>query len=344
MLTTSSVRRPVHNKKQLRYLSSGVVWIMIVFLASGCGSSGNSDANEILLSGTVEAREVDLSFQVGGRIAKLNADEGSWVTQDELVAALDPKDLELALQQTTAQANAAKANLDALKAGTRVQELRVAEADLQKARSQLNYAKSEVKRVSFLVPKKLASESQLEQVQLQYEVALAGVEQAAQKLNLLKEGPRQEDINQAEQQYIASNEASEMSRQQLQYARLVSPVTGMITVRLREAGEVVAPGQPVVRIAQTSKPWVRAYINETQLGKVRIGQSARVKIDSAPDKTFSGKLAFISPVAEFTPKTVETRELRVDLVYRIKVEVDNPQGVFKVGMPADVILETTSHD
>lgn len=317
---------------------------MIVFLLSGCGSSGNTDANEILLSGTVEAREVDLSFQVGGRIAKLDADEGSWVKQDELVAALDPKDLELAFQQTTAQANAAKANLDALKAGTRVQELRVAEADLQKARSQLNYAKSEVKRVSFLVPKKLASESQLEQVQLQYEVALAGVEQAAQKLNLLKEGPRQEDINQAEQQYIASTEASEMSRQQLQYATLTSPVTGMITVRLREAGEVVAPGQPVVRIAQTSKPWVRAYINETQLGKVRIGQPARVKIDSMPDKTFSGKLTFMSPVAEFTPKTVETRELRVDLVYRVKVEVDNPQGVFKVGMPADVILETTSHD
>ncbi|MGD8568268.1 MAG: efflux RND transporter periplasmic adaptor subunit [Gammaproteobacteria bacterium] len=344
MLTTSRVRRLVYNKKFSRYLSPVAVLIFPVFLIAGCGANSNTDANEILLSGTVEAREVDLSFQVGGRIAKLDADEGSWVKQDDVVAALDPKDLELALQQTTAQANAAKASLDALKAGTRVQELRVAEADLQKARSQLNYAKSEVKRVSFLVPKKLASESQLEQVQLQYEVALAGVEQAKQKLNLLNEGPRHEDIDRAEQQYFASSDASEISRQQLKYSKLVSPVTGMITVRLREAGEVVSPGQPVVRIAQTSKPWVRAYINETQLGKVRVGQPARVKIDSAPDKTFSGKLTFISPVAEFTPKTVETRELRVDLVYRIKVEVDNPQGVFKVGMPADIILETTSHD
>ncbi|WP_455222774.1 efflux RND transporter periplasmic adaptor subunit [Kaarinaea lacus] len=321
-------------------LFTAVVLLIMMVVVPGCDSQNNNNNGEIQLSGTVEAREVDLAFQVGGRISQLNADEGRWVEQGDVVAALDPTDLQLALQQTTATANAAKANLDALKAGTRTQELRVAEADLQKAQSQLNYAKAEVKRVSFLVPKKLASEEQLEQAQLQYEVALASVEQAKQHLSLLREGPREEDIQRAEQEFNARTEAAEITKQQLTYATLVSPVTGMITVRLSEAGEVVAPGQSIVRIAKTVQPWVRAYLNETQLGKVRVGQAAQVKIDGSPEKTFAGKLTFISPVAEFTPKTVETRELRVDLVYRIKVEVENPQGILKIGMPVDLILET----
>lgn len=318
-----------------------VIMILIALAVSGCDSRGNTDNGQIQLSGTVEAREVDLSFQVGGRIAQLDADEGRWIEQGDVVAALDPTDLQLALAQTTATANAAQANLEALKAGTRVQELRVAEADLQKAQSQLNFAKAEVKRVSFLVPKKLASEEQLEQAQLQYEVALASAEQAKQKLSLLREGPREEDIQRAEHEFVARTEAAEMTKQQLAYATLISPVTGMVTVRLSEAGEVVAPGQSIVRIAKTAQPWVRAYLNETQLGKVRVGQAAQVKTDGSPEVTFTGKLTFISPVAEFTPKTVETKELRVDLVYRIKVEVENPEGILKIGMPVDVLLETS---
>ncbi|WP_455365368.1 efflux RND transporter periplasmic adaptor subunit [Kaarinaea lacus] len=322
-------------------ISVVVIIILFALAMSGCGSHGNTGNGEIQLSGTVEAREVDLAFQVGGRISQLDADEGRWVKEGDVVAALDPTDLQLALQQATATANAAKANLDALKAGTRRQELRVAEADLQKAQSQLNYAKAEVKRVSFLVPKKLASDEQLEQAQLQYEVALASVEQAKQNLSLLREGPREEDIQRAEQEFVARTEAVEITKQQLVYATLISPVTGMVTVRLSEAGEVVAPGQSIVRIAKTAQPWVRAYLNETQLGKVRVGQAAQVKTDGSPEKTFTGKLTFISPVAEFTPKTVETKELRVDLVYRIKVEVDNPKGILKIGMPVDVILEAS---
>ena len=317
----------------------GFLLLILTGFLAGCNSNNAGSGDAIQLSGTVEAREADLSFQVGGRINQLNVEEGSWVEQGAVIAKVDPTDLQLAFQQTSAQANAAKANLDALKAGTRVQELKVAASDLQKAESQLNFSMAEVKRVSFLVPKKLASAEQLEQSQLQYEIALASVEQAKQKLNLLKEGPRQEDINRAEQEFLALSEASEITHQQLVYSELTSPVTGMVTVRLRDVGEVVSPGQPVVRIAQTRQPWVRAYLNETQLASVRIGQPAQVKVDGLSDKTFSGKLTFISPVAEFTPKTVETRELRVDLVYRIKVEVTDPDGILKIGMPADIVIE-----
>ena len=319
------------------FLRLAFLLLLLSFIAA-CHSGNSNSGDDILLSGTVEAREADLSFQVGGRVNLINVQEGSWVEQGAVIATIDPTDLQLALQQKTAQANAAKASLESLKAGTRVQELHVAEADLQKAQSQLNYNIAEVKRVSFLVPKKLASVEQLEQAQLQYEIALASVEQAKQKLNLLKEGTRQEDINRAEQEFFALSESTELTRQQLAYSQLTSPVAGMVTVRLRNVGEVVAPGQPVVRIAQTRQPWVRAYLNETQLASVRLGQTAQVKIDGSPEKTFTGKLTFISPVAEFTPKTVETRELRVDLVYRVKVEVEDPQGILKIGMPADIII------
>jgi HlyD family secretion protein len=271
-------------------------------------------------------------------------DEGSTVQSGTVVAKLDDRDYTLALQQASATANAAKASLAALSAGTRRQEIRAAEANVEKAKAQLNYWKSEVKRVSFLVPKKLTTEEQLEQTQLQYEIALAGVDQAEQNLNLLKEGPRKEDIERAEQEYAARIEARELSKQQLSYTTLQSPVDGMVTLRLSESGEVVSPGQPVIRVAELANTWVRGYISETNLGRVRLGQPATITVDSYPDKKFSGTLTFISPVAEFTPKTVETRELRVDLVYRIKVQVDNPEGLLKIGMPADIYLQPVTEN
>lgn len=317
--------------------------IALSLILSGCQWASDSNNDVILLSGTLEAREVDLSFQVSGRMERLLYDEGDVVETGATVAKLDERDYILGLQQATATANAAKASLAALNAGSRHQEIRVAEADLQKAKAQLNFREADVKRVSFLVPKKLATEEQMEQAQLQYEIALASVDQAKEALNLLKEGPRKEDITRAEAEYAARVEASEMAKQKLAYTTLLSPVTGMVTLRLSEAGEILAPGQPVVRVAELSNTWVRGYLSETDLGRVRLGQTAKIKIDSYPDKEFTGQLSFISPVAEFTPKTVETRELRVDLVYRVKVRVDNPDGILKVGMPADIYLQPVSN-
>ena len=317
-----------------------LILLFCVTILSSCQWNDNSNSDVIVLSGTLEAREVDLSFQVSGRMSDLLRDEGDLVQAGTIVAKLDDRDYVLALQQASATANAAKASLAALTAGTRQQEIRAAEADLQKSKAQLNYWQSEVKRISFLVPKKLTTEEKLEQTQLQYEIALAGEEQAQQKLHLLKEGARKEDIERAEQEYTARVESRELAKQQLSYTTLQSPINGMVTLRLSESGEVLAPGQPVIRVAELTNTWVRAYISETDLGRVRLGQSVSIKVDSYPDKEFSGTLTFISPVAEFTPKTVETRKLRVDLVYRVKVQVANPQGILKIGMPADIYIQT----
>jgi HlyD family secretion protein len=299
------------------------------------------ESRQIELSGTVEAREIDLAFQVGGRIATLRVDEGDSVQIEQEVATLDAHDFELALSNAIAQAEAAQAALAALRAGTRIQELRVAEAQLAKAQADLDYIRVEFKRIADLVTKKLAAQDQLDQARQRQNVALAGVEQALQNLALLREGPRREDIDQAAATLRARQATAETARRQLEYTRLQSPVTGMVSVRLAEAGEIVSPGKAILRIAELSQPWVRAYLNEKDLTRVRLGQAAQIRIDGLPGKVFEGRLTFISPTAEFTPKTVETHALRVDMVYRVKVQVDNPNGVLKLGQPADVVLSTT---
>jgi HlyD family secretion protein len=294
--------------------------------------------NRIELSGTVEAREVDLAFQVSGRIARLDVDEGNAVQAGQPVASLDENDYQLALRNATAQRDAAQAALAVLQAGTRIQELRVAEAQLGKAQADLDYAHLEYQRVAELIPKRLAAQERLDQMRLQQEVAQAGIEQARQNLALLREGPRQEELDRAAAELRARQAAVEMAQRQLEYAQLHSPVAGVVSVRLAEAGEVAAVGKSVLRVAELGQPWVRAYLNETDLARVRLGQPAEVRVDGLPGQVLNGRLAFIAPEAEFTPKTVETRALRVDLVYRVKVEVDNPAGLLKLGMPADVAL------
>lgn len=325
-----------------RFLGLAILAALPLLLAFRWPWQTADTPNRIELSGTVEAREVDPAFQVSGRIARLDVDEGDAVQAGQPVASLDKNDYQLALRNATAQRDAAQAALAVLQAGTRIQELRVAEAQLGKAQADLDYAHLEYQRVAKLIPKRLAAQERLDQMRLQQEVAQAGIEQARQNLALLREGPRQEELDRAAAELRARQAAVEMAQRQLEYAQLHSPVAGVVSVRLAEVGEVVAVGKPVLRIAELGRPWVRAYLNETDLARVRLGQPAEVRVDGLPVQVLNGRLAFISPEAEFTPKTVETRALRVDLVYRFKVEVDSPDGALKLGMPADVALKAVA--
>ncbi len=322
-----------------RFYSSLIGMLMVAVLA-GCNSKGAADG--IALSGTVEARETTLAFQVPGRIAKLLVDEGQKITAGQEVALLVEDDYALALQRARAEVAAAEAALAVLEAGARRQELKVAEAALERAKAEQRFAEEEVTRVSSLIEKKLASQAQLDQAVLHRDVAKAAVRQARQQLLLLQEGPRKEEIARARAELDARRNAAKTAERQLAYTRLVSPVSGTVSLRQAEAGEVVGAGQPVFKVAELTRPWVRAYLNETDLARVRLGQSAEVTVDGLPGKPFNGTLSFIAPDAEFTPKSVETRELRVDLVYRVKIELEDPQGVLKLGMPADVILQPQS--
>jgi HlyD family secretion protein len=311
--------------------------MLLLAALAGCDNSGQ--AGGILLSGTVEARETTLAFQVPGRIAALRVDEGQRVEAGDEVALLVDDDYALALGRAKAEVAAAEAALALLEAGARSQELKVAEAALARARAEQRFAEEEVRRADSLIQKQLASQEQLDQAQLRLEVAQAAARQAQQNLLLLREGARREELDRARAQLDALRSAAQTAERQLGYTRLVSQVGGTVSLRRAEAGEVVGAGQPVFSVAELTRPWVRAYLNETDLARVRLGQGATVTVDGLPDRRFRGTLTFISPRAEFTPKSVETRELRVDLVYRVTVELADPEGILKLGMPADVALE-----
>jgi HlyD family secretion protein len=289
--------RPEH--RIIRY------WLLILFpllVLAGCSKPWGHGGNDgpIQLSGTVEARDADLSFQVSGRIATMPVDEGAAVKNGDVVATLDDSDYKLGLRRAQAEHAAARATV-------------------AQAKARLKLTTSELHRLSSLADKNLVSPQQIEQAQTNNESAAA-------------------DLEKANAQVKVTAAALDTAQHQLNYVRLTAPGDGIISSRLAEIGEVVAAGKPVFSLAETSRPWIRAYLNETDLSRVRIGQEAEVRVDGLPGKVFKGRLSFISPKAEFTPKTVETRALRVDLVYRIRVEVNNPDGVLKIGMPADIKL------
>jgi len=314
----------------------------VALAAGGCERvwpwSHGGRAGDLLLSGTVDAREVDVSFQAGGRIARLDTDEGRVVKTGEILAELDPRDLQLASDRAHAQADSADKALAVLLAGSRPQDIRSAEAAVRQAEADLTLARTQRERTAKLVADHFAPPEQLDTANSQVDVAAAKLDQARQSLSLLREGPRKEDIDRARADLGAAKAVAATADQQLAYARLVSPVGGVVSVRLADRGQNVTAGQPVFRIAELDHPWVRVYIGEKDLPRVKLGQAARVEVDGLPGKVFEGRLSFISPEAEFTPKTVETRALRVDLVYRAKVDVDNSSGELKIGMPADVRL------
>ncbi len=295
-------------------------------------------AGELRLYGTVEARQVRPGFLVSGRIRVLHVDEGMAVEKGQLLAELDDRDYRLALKRAAARRDAAAAALARLEAGSRPEEIRAAEAALAEAQARLAYAQMEVERLQKLVPKGLAPKEGLDRARMERDAARAARDKASQSLRLLQIGPRHEDIDRARAELAAATAAFETARQRLDYTRLYSPVAGLISVRLAEAGNVVSSGMPVFEIDSLQKPWVRAWLNEPDLPRVRLGQPVTVRADGLP-QALTGKLAFISPRAEFTPKTVETHALRVDLVYRIKVDVDNPDGRLKLGMPVDLVLK-----
>ena len=293
----------------------------------------------LILSGTVEARQIRPAFMVPGRIRILHVDEGMAVKQGQLLAELDDQDYRLALLQAASRRDAAAAALARLEAGSRPEEIRAAEAALAEAQARLAYTVMEVKRLQKLVPKGLASQDLLDRARMEQEAARAARDRANQTLRLLQIGPRQEDIAQARAELGAATSALREAQRKLDYTKLRSPVDGVVSVRLAEAGNVIGLGTPVFEIDALAQPWIRAWLNEPDLPRVKLGQPVTIRADGL-DSPLTGTLAFISPRAEFTPKTVETRALRVDLVYRIKVNVDNPEGRLKLGMPVDLILAT----
>lgn len=300
-----------------------------------------SDGSALAASGTVEATEAALGFQAAGRIAEIRVNEGDRVKAGDTLAILDRTELDARQAQARAQAAAAEAALSELERGARSEELVQAREADSAAAARLADAERDLARAQQLYRGGAASQEVQDKARLAADVARSQREQAAQQLRLVLTGPRTERIA-AQRAMVASSQA--LLRQvnaQLTNAVVIAPFDGVVTVRQRQPGEVVAPGSPVVTVSNFGDRWVRIYIAENRLGAVAIGAPATITTDTYEDRSFPGAVSFIASEAEFTPRNVQTTEERVKLVYAVKVRITGDTALaLKPGMPADVSLRS----
>lgn len=310
----------------------------LALLATACQRNGHDPKGALLLSGNLELTDAQLGFKVAGRMVERSVDEGARVEAGQLVARLEDAEQrdQLALRQ--AELAAAEAVLAELEAGSRPQDIAAVAAALRSAEAERDRLRLDFARARELRQREVIADRDFELAQAQLKVAEARAAEAAERLKLVEEGPRAETIAQARARVAQAKAAVELARTQLTYTRLVSPLAGTVLAHHAEAGEFVAPGTPVVTVGDTRRMWVRAYLNQTDLGRVRHGQPVVVRIDTFPGREFPGTVSYIASEAEFTPKSVQTPKERVKLVFRLKVDVANPDDVLKAGMPADVVI------
>jgi len=295
--------------------------------------------NILTVSGNIEAHESTVGFKVQGRLEELPVEEGQYVHQGDLIARLDREDYLQQVRVDEASVGSREAELDLALAGSRIQDIKAAEQAVVDAQADLELRKIEFQRNQALYDRKAASAEARDIADANLKRAQATYERSNQMYNELLEGTRKEQITINRANVHTARQNLDLSRVRLAYTSLYAPKSGVITVRQAELGEVMLPGTPVVTIADIDHLWLRGYVSETDLGRVRWGQSATVRTDTYPGKTYKGRVSFISSEAEFTPKSVETHKERVTLVYRIKIDLDNPNHELKPGMPADAEID-----
>lgn len=304
----------------------------------------NSDTpNLIRVSGNIEVTDAEVSFKIAGRVVQRMVDEGQSVRKGQRIAVLDSTELTQQVALQKAELNAAEADLAELLAGSRPEEIGQGRAALAVTRSEVERTGADYRRARELYQQGIVSVRDFEIRQADFDVAQAKLRDATERLTLLEKGPRQEKIAQSRARVEAARQALARNVTQLGYTDVFSPLTGVVTSKNVEPGEYVAPGTPLVTVGDLEHIWLRAYINETDLGRVKLGQPVQITTDTYPGRVYEGQVSFISPEAEFTPKNVQTDRERVKLVYRIKIDVTNSRMELKPGMPADgkILLSET---
>jgi HlyD family secretion protein len=319
-----------------------VAVIAVIAVAAMLISRRNLAAKgELKVSGTVEATTVELSFKVGGRLARRLVDEGMTVSAGQVVALLEDDELKQERSARSADEKASQAALADLEAGSRREEIAQAEAALARMKADAGRLARDAERAEDLYKRDIVARQELDAALAGRDASAAAVREAEQHLRLLKAGPRPDAVRQSRARVDASSAGRAQAETRLSQAVLNAPLAGLVLAKHVEPGEMLAAGAPVVTVARMDEVWLRGYIPETELGHVKVGQSARVSIDTWPGRVFEGRVSFISSEAEFTPKNVQTEKERVKLVYRIKITLPNPKGELKPGMPADAVIVAT---
>lgn len=313
-----------------------VVLVVLALLARGCGLIGGN-GGALTLYGNVDVRQVDLAFRVPGRIATIGPEEGDKVKAGDVLAELDKQPLTDMLAASDAQLGVAQAELAKARAGSRPQEIGQAQARLAEAQAGLARAGEDYDRRSSLVKTGAVSQQVFDASQAQFRAAQAHVRAAEQALSLARAGARAEDRDAAAAQAAAARAQRDNARTNLSDADLRAPNAGTVLTRAREPGAIVQPGETVLTLTIDRPMRLRAYVSANDLSRISPGMKVEIRADGNA-KAYKGRLAQISPTAEFTPKTVQTEDLRTDLVYRVRVLVDNPDDALRQGQPVTILI------
>lgn len=323
------------NKKKFIVLAA-LVLLVVVGLAVGLHLRDRKNTDgKIFISGNIEATEIDLSFRLSGQIVSLPIEEGDRLKKSQVVAKLDIDTLTAQKGSAEGDLANARAVLDELEEGTRVEEIAQARAQWKAAESRLKFAQDEYQRYVGLFKEGAVSASNFDTRENAYKVGLEDYNNATQRLKELETGPREQQIRAARARWEAAQWNLERIRLDIDHSTLETPVAAVVLVKAAELGEVTLPGATVATVATIDEVWLKGYVSEKDLGKIKLGQKAEITTDTFPGKIYPGIVTFISSRAEFTPKNVQTREERIKQVYRVKVTIQNREQELKIGMPAE---------
>ncbi|MFA5627224.1 MAG: secretion protein HlyD [Thiohalomonadaceae bacterium] len=326
--------------------TSKLRWILLAFVILAAGGLGlwwllyeTDDDGVLRLYGNVDIREVELAFRQPGRVAVMFFDEGDTVTAGKVMAQLDDRPYREALAAIEAELRAARAGLDKLRSGSRPQEIAQAQEGVNQAQVVAHEAERNFSRQSALLKSGASSQRTADAARADYEQAVASLTSAKAALSLSKDGFRSEDIEAGAARVDAAEAALAQANTALADTMLIAPSNAIVMARVREPGSMVTSNSTVYSLSLGDPVYVRAYVSEPDLGRIAPGTQVRVRTDSS-NKVYLGQIGFISPRAEFTPKTVETTELRTDLVYRLRVVVTDADQGLRQGMPVTVDVDT----
>lgn len=332
------------NKKLIAVVLVVIAVVIIGFWAWKYNNKNQKD-NVLTLYGNVDIRQVSLAFEQSGRIEKLLVQEGDKVKAGQVLAALNTNALHIQAKQAQAQLKAQQEAIVKQDVGARPEEISQAKAQLASAQAELDKTNKNLQRLQILVSStdgRAISQQELDYAKSNKDSAEAAVRERQANLELIIKGARQEDREATKAQYEVTKANLDLINYNLTQAELNSPVNAVVRARLQEVGDMTTAQKAVYTLALTDPKWIRVYVNEQDLSSIKMGGTAQVIRDSNPNQPINGKIGYISSVAEFTPKTVQTEEIRTTLVYEVRVYVNDPNDQLKMGQPVTVNVPLAS--
>ena len=310
---------------------------LLALLLVNC--NGNNH-DRISASGNIEATNIVVSSQVSGKVIQILKDEGNQVDKGDTVIIIDPETYKLKLDEALASKQYAQAQYKLLKEGARSEDVKQAEDNLKQAQVSFNLAEKDKERMDNLYKSQSVTKKQHDDATANYEIMRARLNSAKENLDKVKNLARPEELKQAEANLNRAIAYVNLLQKNLNDCYVTSPSSGFITKKFVEIGETAGMMSSLFQVADLGSVELVIYVSETELGKVKLGQKAEINVDTYPDKSFDGKVIYISPQAEFTPKNIQTQEERTKLVFAVKIKIDNPEFELKDGMPADASIIT----